>query len=101
MIADLPAEEQPLAAAPDYTAEEIAWLVDHELAAHLDDLVLRRTSLAFTGKVTVPLLRELAIVAGASLGWDAEAQEQEVTRAIDLLNDRHGLGLEAASSAAR
>jgi len=97
IIAEL-GDDTPLAEAPEYSVEEIAWLAEHEQVARLDDLVLRRTSLAFTGKVTTPLLRELLAVAAPLLGWDDARADAELTRAIELLHDRHGLDLDAAVS---
>ena len=62
---------------------------------HLVDLVLRRTSIAFTGTLTAPLLDELAEVVGAELGWDAERRRAEVQATRDLLAGRHAVVLEA------
>jgi glycerol-3-phosphate dehydrogenase len=85
-----------------YSRREIAWLVRSERVVHLIDLVLRRTSIAFTGTVTAPLLDELAAVAGAELGWDAARRRTEIASTRAELEDRHGVVLEdVAVSAAR
>ncbi|MET4158888.1 glycerol-3-phosphate dehydrogenase/oxidase [Agromyces sp. PvR057] len=78
----------------DYTRGEIAWLVRTERVVHLTDLVLRRTSIAFTGTLTAPLLVELADLAGDELGWDAARRAAEVEAARTLLAERHGVVLE-------
>jgi glycerol-3-phosphate dehydrogenase len=60
------APDRALTAAPDYSAREILFLVRHEMAATLDDIVYRRTTLAMWGRLSFPLLCDLAgIVAEA------------------------------------
>jgi glycerol-3-phosphate dehydrogenase len=76
-----------------YTRGEIGWLVRNERVAHLLDLVQRRTSIAFTGAVTAPLLEELADVVAAELGWDAERRSAEVAEARRVLAERHGVAI--------
>ena len=93
--------DRPLAGAPRYSAGEIDFLVRNELVVHLSDLVLRRTSLAFTGSLTPELLDELADIAGAALGWDADTRRSEIDETIALLRTRHGLDLAAAVPAGR
>ncbi|GAA1059474.1 glycerol-3-phosphate dehydrogenase/oxidase [Agromyces bracchium] len=88
------AAETPLADAPGYSREEIAWLAANERVVHLIDVVLRRTSLAFTGAVSGPLLDELADVVGGVLGWDAATRAAEVRDARTVLAERHGVVLE-------
>ena len=62
---------------------------------HLVDVVLRRTSIAFTGTLTAQLLDELAEIVGAELGWEPERRRAEVEATRDLLAERHGVVLEA------
>ena len=81
--------ETPLSGHDGYSREEIAWLARNERVVHLADLVFRRTSLAFTGALTSPLLDEL--------GWDAAARRAEVEATRRVLAERHGVVLEAGS----
>jgi glycerol-3-phosphate dehydrogenase len=76
---------------PGYGRGEIGWLVRNERVVHLIDLVLRRTSFAFTGTVTAPLLDELAELAGDELGWDAARRREEVAAARAELAELHGV----------
>ncbi|MCD2444127.1 glycerol-3-phosphate dehydrogenase/oxidase [Agromyces sp. SYSU K20354] len=76
-----------------YTRGEIRWLVRNERVVHLLDLVQRRTSIAFTGTLTAPLLVELADLVAAELEWDAERRNAEVAHARSVLADRHGVVL--------
>lgn len=84
-------EETPLRGAPDYSIEEISWLVRTEQVVDLADLVQRRTSLLFEGRVTSELLDELADVVAAALGWSDAVRSRQVERLVTLLRDRHGV----------
>jgi glycerol-3-phosphate dehydrogenase len=75
----------------EFTRAEIEYLVETESVVHLPDLFLRRTSVAFTGGLTVPLLAELADVVAAGLGWDAETRGREYDDSLRLLEERHGI----------
>lgn len=76
-----------------YTRGEIRWLTRNEQVVHLLDLVQRRTSIAFTGSLTAPLLDELADLVGDELGWDDGRRAAEVAHARRLLAERHGVTL--------
>ena len=81
---------------PHYTPFEIAAMAKREKIIHLDDLVLRRTLLAYLGQLTRPLLDDLANELGQALGWDKEMEANEVKRTLEILADRHGVQLENA-----
>jgi glycerol-3-phosphate dehydrogenase len=76
---------------PIYTRTEIASMAEREKIVHLDDLVLRRTLLAYLGQLTRPLVVELSIALGDSLGWDGAQKKAEVVRTLEILADRHGV----------
>jgi glycerol-3-phosphate dehydrogenase len=78
---------------PDITRREVAFLVTREKVVHLDDLLLRRTLLAYQGQLTRPLVEELAEYAGQALGWTEAQQKAEAARAFEILADRHGVQL--------
>ncbi|RZS67976.1 glycerol-3-phosphate dehydrogenase [Agromyces ramosus] len=92
--------DAPLEHHPDYTRLEIAWLLRNERVVHLPDLVLRRTSIAFTGTLSAPLLDELADAAARVLAWSVERRAQEVAATRSLLADRHGVRLRDLAPAA-
>jgi glycerol-3-phosphate dehydrogenase len=74
-----------------YSEQEISYLAIAEGAVRLDDLLLRRTTLAFSGLLNEERVQEIARVAAASLGWSAERTQGEVARAWELLQYRHGV----------
>lgn len=82
-----------LQAHPGWTRREVEFLVEREKAVHVDDLLLRRSTLAWLGEATGPLVNELAEIMGKSLGWTGAQEKAEVRRTLDLLRDRHGMDL--------
>ena len=78
---------------PDMTRREIAFLAQHEKIVHLDDLLLRRTLLAYLGELTLPLVDELADFLGDALGWSKAQKKAEAARALKILENRHGVRL--------
>ena len=65
---------------PTFSDLEIEFLVKNESVYHLEDLVNRRTNLAFTGSMSTPLLQELAGIMQKPLGWDQSKSSSEVSR---------------------
>ena len=101
VIAWLTAEpDLPLVQHPGYTRREIELIAGTESVMHLIDLLLRRTSMAFRGEVTLPLLTELAEVLAPVLGWDAARSAHEVDTATDTLRDSYGVHLAPAETPA-
>ena len=83
--------------APDYSLSELDWLIRHEQVRHLSDLVLRRTTLAMTGRLTPANLGQLAELAAAALGWTPERVEEEMAD-MQRFADRHLIaGLQSQS----
>ena len=76
-------------------AREIAWLARTERVVHLADVVLRRTSIAFTGSAHRAAARRArrGHRRRARLGRERRAVEIAATRA--LLAERHGVGSQA------
>lgn len=74
---------------PGYTAEELAHLAATEQVVHLDDLLLRRTSLAFVGGLTPERLRAAAAAVAPALEWDEARITEEVERMSELLRVAH------------
>jgi glycerol-3-phosphate dehydrogenase len=83
-----------LADAPGYTRSEIGHIVRDEFVRHLADIVLRRTSLAITGTLTLPLLREIAAVAADALGWDTGKKAAEIDATATALRNRNLMHLD-------
>jgi glycerol-3-phosphate dehydrogenase len=93
-------DEQCLTGAPAYSLKEIDWIARNELVVHLADIVLRRTTLAIEGKLTLEGLREIAGVAGAALGWSPERNAGEIEDVVTQLEKFHGQMLTSRTPAA-
>jgi glycerol-3-phosphate dehydrogenase len=81
-------DDAPLAAKPDYSRREVAYIAEREYLIHLDDFILRRSLLGLLGQMNGQLLEELAGVIGDALNWTAEQRQQEIERTADIL-ERH------------
>jgi glycerol-3-phosphate dehydrogenase len=93
-------KDAPLKNLDGYSTDEIRFLAGHEHTVHLADLIYRRTSLAFIGCVTMPLLLELAALAGEVLGWSAARRAEEVAATANDLAQRHQVELPKAAATA-
>lgn len=75
-------DDAPLAHAPGYSSGELRHLAATEDVRHLEDVLLRRTSIAFTGEATPEAAREAAEAIAPVLGWDDARVTAEVERAM-------------------
>ena len=83
----------PLVHNSAYSRREIEFLASTESVVRLIDVLLRRTSMAFVGSVTTPLIEELSGVVAPVLGWDAGRMAEETELARSILSDVHGVTL--------
>ena len=63
------------------------------MVTHLDDFLIRRTKLAWLGRLSKGLLIEAAGVIGEELNWSDTKKGQEINRTCDILGKRHGVVL--------
>ena len=82
-----------LPALPGVSHAEIDWIARHERVVHLADIVMRRTTLAVEGRLTMPDLDAIAEVAATALGWDDERRCEEVAALAARLRDVHRMRL--------
>jgi len=76
---------------PEMTCREVAFLAEREKVVHLDDLVLRRSLMAYLGQLNRPLIDELAGILADILGWDNDQKQAEVERTLRILENQHGV----------
>ncbi len=76
------ADDAPLASIPTYSSGELRHLALTEGVVHLADVLLRRTSLAFTGAVSAESASEVAAAIAPVMGWDAATRRTEVEHAL-------------------
>jgi glycerol-3-phosphate dehydrogenase len=82
--------DAPLVRHPGYSRREIEFLALNERVKHLDDLIMRRTTMGILGEVNGPLLEELAAVVSPALGWSEHQAAAEIERTVELLQKAHG-----------
>jgi len=73
----------------DFTRDQIMAMAEREKIVHLDDLLIRRTLLAYLGQLNHSLVEQLSNWLGDALGWDENRKKDEVARAVEILADRH------------
>lgn len=83
-----------LACALDYTLAELQWIARHERVVHLNDLLLRRTALAITGRLDRQGIGTIADAIATVLGWDDARRQVEIARAVDALEASRWKGVE-------
>lgn len=76
------ADDAALDHLPEYSTGELRHLAEHEDVVHLDDVLLRRTSIAFTGGATRGAAEEVAAAIAPVLGWDGARVAAEVERGL-------------------
>jgi len=86
-------DDQPLTHDPEMTRREVAFLVEKEKVVHLDDLILRRSLMAYLGRINRALINELAQILAGILHWDEGQKQTEVERALGILATEHGVNL--------
>lgn len=84
---------EPLKSLPGWTVGEVRFLVEHEKAVHVDDLLIRRSTLAWLGNVTRPIVEEMAEIMASSLNWGEEKKQAELAYTLKVLQEFHGVTL--------
>ncbi|WP_426130048.1 glycerol-3-phosphate dehydrogenase/oxidase [Pararhizobium sp. PWRC1-1] len=77
----------------DYSLAEIDYIVRNEFVEHLADVVMRRTTLAVTGSLTIKDLQAIASVAGRAHGWGPERMDEEIGATATQLKVRNLMSL--------
>ncbi|OBZ96792.1 glycerol-3-phosphate dehydrogenase [Pararhizobium polonicum] len=72
-----------------YSLPEIDYIARNECVAHLSDIVMRRTTLAVTGSLTIADIRQIATVADRALGWGPERTTAEIEATVAQLERRN------------
>lgn len=87
-----------IAAAPDkalphraYSARELLFLIRNEAAERLDDVLLRRTTLAITGSLSLDMTDAVLDLLATEKGWTSVQRAAERDRFLTLLRERHGV----------
>lgn len=74
-----------------YSTRELQYLIRAEAVEHLDDLLLRRTTLAISGDLSLEMAEAALDLLAAEKGWSAQRTAEERGRFLDLMGERHGV----------
>ena len=77
----------------EFSPAELEWITINERVTHLEDIVQRRTLLAFEGKVTLAVLEKVAAIMAPLLGWSKSQTTEEIKTTSELLIHRHRMDL--------
>lgn len=92
MLSDMIAtDDRALTHHPDYSVNEIRYLIQHEQVQQLDDLLIRRTSMAICGELSFSLINEIAQLFAGTLHWSEAFTRQQADETCDRLARFHGL----------
>lgn len=81
-----------LQAHPEWSRNELRFLIRYEHVETLEDLLIRRTHLAVSGQLTLELVEEVAALLAQERNWSSQYAEQHITETLARLSARHGLG---------
>ncbi|WP_304616360.1 glycerol-3-phosphate dehydrogenase/oxidase [Paracoccus sp. (in: a-proteobacteria)] len=85
--------------ASDHSEQELDWVIRNEQVGTLADLVMRRTALAVTGRLSARDLSRVADLCAQALGWDDAHRAAELRQTQAMLLTRHRLRMDQAASA--
>jgi len=76
---------------PEYSRREIEYIACMEQVVTVGDVLFRRTSIAISGALTMPLIDEITNIVAEVKGWDAARVEQDRSELLSRLSYYHGL----------
>ncbi len=74
-----------------YSKNEISWLILKEAAVKLEDIMLRRTNIAFTRRITIEMIEEIAAILKECLDKSEVEIEKEVLEFTNKIIERNGV----------
>ncbi len=76
---------------PDWKVGEVNFLIDSEMPVHVEDLLLRRSTIGWLGEVNQSVVEEMADLFAKKLNWNAAVKKKEIERTIEVFRDLHGV----------
>jgi glycerol-3-phosphate dehydrogenase len=74
-----------------YSVRELQFLIRQEAVEHLDDLLLRRTTLAVSGELSLDMMDAALDLLAQEKRWTLADRIRERDRFLTLLTERHGV----------
>jgi glycerol-3-phosphate dehydrogenase len=83
--------DKPLKSLPDWQVGEVEYLIETEKAMHVEDILVRRSTLAWLGKAKKATVEEMADIFARKYKWSAAEKKAEINRTYAELKDLHGV----------
>jgi glycerol-3-phosphate dehydrogenase len=87
-------EPDQLLPCADYSVRELRYLIKIEAVEHLDDLLLRRTTLAISGQLSFDMTDVALDLLAHEKNWSPSKKTAELHRFLTLLHERYSVGLD-------
>lgn len=91
-------EDQYLTNNHGYSVAEIKHIIRNECVETLGDILFRRTAMAISGEINLPLIDEILEILSQEKGWNAEKKNTERTETLSRFAHYHGLSEESLAS---
>jgi len=82
----------------DYSTREFLYLIRTEAVEHLDDLLLRRTTLAISGELSLAMTKAVLDLLPKEKSWPPQRANAELKRFLTLMRERHDVAEETLSA---
>ncbi len=83
---------------PGYSRREILFLIRNEAVEHLDDILLRRTTLAISGELSLKMIDAVLELLACEKNWPASRRDDERAAFLHMLTERHGADIAALNA---
>ncbi|EJN00031.1 glycerol-3-phosphate dehydrogenase/oxidase [Phyllobacterium sp. YR531] len=74
----------------EYSRRELLFLIRNESTERLDDILLRRTTLAISGELSMQMMEATLGLLAAEKNWSSARRDDELIQVLHLLDERHG-----------
>lgn len=85
---------KPLKTVSNWNSGEVRYLLMTEQPVHLEDVFLRRSTLAWLGMITSDVIEEFAGIMASTHNWNREKKKLEIQRTKDIILEYHGVKLD-------
>ncbi|MCX6054563.1 MAG: glycerol-3-phosphate dehydrogenase/oxidase [Chloroflexi bacterium] len=78
----------------NWNKEELIFIINSEKVVHLEDIFLRRSTIAWLGNLDHKVIDEFADIICEAKDWTPEKREKEIDRTKEILFNFHGIKIE-------